>query len=78
MAAGRVTREKVKPEVWEMVFRHYTRRELQDLLGVTRQAVAQMAERRSMPAVWASKMHRDTNGILDARILCPEVFMGVF
>ncbi len=78
MAAGRVTRERVKPEVWEMVRRHYTVKQLSELLGVSRQSVHQMAARRSMPAVWASKIHRDSNGILDARILCPEVFMGVF
>ena len=78
MAAGRVTRERVKPEVWEMVFRHYTRKELQEVLNVSRQAVQQMAASNRMPAVWAGKMHRDTNGLLDARILCPEVFMGVF
>lgn len=78
MPRGRVIREKVKPEVWEMVWRHYTRKELYQMLGVTRQAVQQMSATNRMPAVWASKIHRDTNGILDARILCPEVFMGVF
>lgn len=78
MAAGRVTRERVKPEVWQMVRRQYTVKQLTDLLGVSRQSVYQMAAGNYMPAVWASKIHRDTNGILDARILCPEVFMGVF
>ena len=34
MAAGRVTRERVKPEVWEMVRRHYTVKQLSELLGV--------------------------------------------
>lgn len=78
MPRGRTFRQRVKPEVWEMVFRHYTNRQLSELLGVSRQAVQQMSSGGYMPAVWASKMHRDSNGILDARILCPEVFMGVF
>jgi len=75
---GRQVRERVKPEVWEMVMRHYTTRELADLLGMSRQAVHMSRDNNAMPAVWASKIHRDSKGILDARILCPEVFMGVF
>lgn len=71
-------RERVKPEVWDMVMRHYTSKQLQELLGISRQAVYTARVRCTMPPVWASKIHRDTNGILDARILCPEVFMGVF
>lgn len=78
MSRGNHYRERVKPEVWEMVMRHYTSKELQALLGISRQSVHSARERLVMPPVWASKMHRDTNGILDARILCPEVFMGVF
>ena len=72
-------RDRVKPEVWKMVLRHYgTNNAVAEVLGVTRQAVNRTAKSMRMPALWASRIHRDTNGILDARILCPEVFIGVY
>lgn len=72
-------REKVKPQVWEMVMRHYGTFEVAaEVIGVTRQAVAKTATDQRMPPLWAARFHRDTAGLLDARILCPEVFIGVF
>ena len=62
-----------------MVLRHYgTYGKVGLVVGVSRQSVNQTMREQRMPAIWASKIHRDTNGILDARILCPEVFIGVY
>ena len=76
---GAQAREKIKPEVWEMVLRHYgTLHNVGLACGVSRQSVYTAVKSNTMPAIWASRIHRDTNGILDARILCPEIFIGVF
>jgi hypothetical protein len=71
-------RETVNPEVWQMVLRHYPKSELAGILGVSRQAVHSAIMRNRMPGKWAGILHRESKGILDARILCPEIFMGVF
>jgi hypothetical protein len=76
---GSKARERIKPEVWQMVLRHYgTLHEVGLVCECTRQSINSAVKSNTMPAIWASKIHRDTNGILDARILCPEVFIGVY
>ena len=63
---------------WALAFKHYgTGIRIGEIVGSKSQAVYDAKRESRMPAHWAARMHKDSGGIVDARITRPDLYAGI-
>lgn len=65
---------------WQVAIDHYgNQKALSEVLGVTRQAISKemRTPERLMPAAWAAKLHRDSNGAVHVLVTRADLYSGI-
>ena len=69
---------RCKPAAWATVIDYYKSDSgVSAVVDAHRQTVRDSRIAGRMPPHWAAKMHRDSNGKVDARVLRPDLFVGI-
>lgn len=63
---------------WDIAFKHYKSGvKIGEVVGCKSQAVFDARREARMPAHWAARMHRDSDGVVDCKITRPDLYAGI-